>query len=114
MEKIRMAYAEVDSILKLIDDELINKIPNNVRKFFECEKADDYIVHIDIEKSLNEQKIQRETVVILTMLNMQYWCKSENERKEILDLLIKNDKEEKRLSKEKCDFNELMKLNNYF
>ena len=77
MKNNEIAYTEVDTILSLMDEKYINKIPKNLRGIFKEEKSFDYKPNIDPKKSLNEQNLQRETLVILAILRLNYWFESE-------------------------------------
>jgi len=94
-----LAYAEVDEILSLLEDEYRQKIPEKIRRFFKEEKMNDYHPKIDIDKPLIEQNLKRETIVLLAILNLNYWCDSEDEKQEFLNELAKNEKEKKELEK---------------
>ena len=95
-----MAYAEVDAILDLLEEEVVEKIPLKVRKFFKEEKDTNYIPNINAEISLLEQNLKRETMVLLAILNLNYWCDSEKEKQEILNSFVENEKLKKLAEKE--------------
>ncbi len=88
-----MAYAEVDALLDLVEDEYRNRVPEKVRNFFKEEKIKDYEFNIDINKPLTEQKIRRETMALLAILNINYWCDTEEEKQQWINELDKNEKE---------------------
>lgn len=92
-----LAYAEVDEILNLLEDEYANKIPEKVRNFFKEEKMQDYQPEINVKIPLTEQNLKRETMVILAILNLNYWCESEGEKEEFRKELAENEKEGKEL-----------------
>lgn len=92
-----IAYAEVDEILNLLEDTYIDKIPEKVRRFFKEERDIDYTIEIDLDKPLTEQNFKRETLVLLAILNLNYWCESEEEKQEFLNELAENEKEKKEL-----------------
>jgi hypothetical protein len=92
-----LAYAEVDEILNLLEDEYSNKVPENVRNFFKEERMEDYEPQIDIEKPLTEQNLKRETIVLLTILNLNYWCEA-SEKQVLLDELTSNEEEKNKLA----------------
>lgn len=92
-----LAYAEVDEILKLLEKEYRERVPEKIRKFFREERMPDYNPEIEIDKPLAEQELKRETVVLLSILNINYWCDSEEEKQFYLDELAKNEKEKKEL-----------------
>ncbi|OKZ56463.1 MAG: hypothetical protein BHV99_05880 [Clostridium sp. 26_21] len=92
-----LAYAEIDEILNLLENDYREKVPKKVRDFFKEEKMKDYHPEIDIEKPLIEQNLKRETMVLLAILNLNYWCENEEEKQSFLDELDKNEEEKKEL-----------------
>lgn len=82
-ESYRKALAEVDEILKLSDEESVNKISKDFMDFIKENKAKDYKVKIDTSKDLQEQELMYETKVILATIYRDYWATKE-ERKEII------------------------------
>ena len=106
---LKIAYAEVDEILKNLDDSYVEKIPKKVIDLIKEQKDNEYKVEIRFDIPLKEQKIKRETLVILSVLNLNYWC-NEDEKKIFLDELAKNEKEKKELEK-KYSVDNLFKSN---
>lgn len=92
-----LAYAEVDEILNLLEEEYANKIPEKIRRFLKEEKMQDYKPEINVEIPLTEQNLKRETMVLLAILNLNYWCESEEEKEEFRKELAENEKEQKEL-----------------
>ena len=92
-----LAYAEIDEILNLLEDDYRERVPKKVRDFFKEEKIKDYHPEIDIEKPLIEQNLKRETMVLLAILNLNYWCEDEEEKQRFLNELDKNEEEKKEL-----------------
>ena len=92
-----LAYAEIDEILNLLEDNYRERVPKKVRDFFKEEKMKDYHPEIDIEKPLIEQNLKRETIVLLAILNLNYWCENEEEKQRFLNELDKNEEEKKEL-----------------
>lgn len=92
-----LAYAEIDEILNLLEDNYRERVPKKVRDFFKEEKMKDYHPEIDIEKPLIEQNLKRETMVLLAILNLNYWCENEEEKQRFLNELDKNEEEKKEL-----------------
>lgn len=94
MEKeSQLAYAEVDAILDLLETEAVEKIPLKVREFFKREKDKNYIPKISEDFSeLDNMELMRETICLLTILDINYWCETEEERQFILNKLKDNDR----------------------
>ncbi len=103
-----LAYAEVDEILNLLEKEYRERVPEKIRSFFKEEKMPDYNPKIEIGKLLTEQNLKRETMVLLAILNINYWCDSEEEKQMFIDEMAKNE-EEKRELEEKYNPDNLFK-----
>lgn len=95
MEEKALAYTEVNEILRLMEEEYVQKVPQKIRDFFKEEKSDEYKPVIDVEKPLTEQNIKRETLVLLAVLNLNYWCENEEEKQGILKELVQNEESKK-------------------
>lgn len=94
MDDVAIAYAELDEILNLMNDKYLEKIPTKFREFLSREKDKDYTNKIDINKPLEEQILQRKTLVLLAVLRLNYWCENEEEKKKFLNELSENQKEQ--------------------
>ena len=95
-----MAYSEVYEILNLLDKDYKEKVPDKVRTFFKEERLKDYKPEIDTDTPLIDQNLKRETIVLLAILNLNYWCETPEEKQEILDELSQNEKEKQDLLEE--------------
>lgn len=89
-----MAYSEICAILNLLETSYADRVPEEVKTFFYEERLEDYEPQIDPSKPLNEQQLQRETFVLLALLNVNYWCDSEEERESYLKEMALNDNKE--------------------
>ena len=103
------AYAEVDTILDFMDKEYISEIPEKLRNIFREKKAKDYIKNIVPSKPLEEQELKDETLSILAVLNYNYWCKDEREKKELLKLYADNEKKYQEILQRKFNPDEILK-----
>ena len=86
------AYAEVLLILSYMEQKYADMIPKKLLELFNEEKDQNYQPDINPKISLAEQNLQRKTLALLAMLNLNYWCKDENEKKEMLKMYAENDK----------------------
>ena len=86
------AYTEVLLILSYMEQKYIDMIPKKLLELFNEEKDPNYQPDINPNTSLAEQNLQRKTLALLAMLNLNYWCKDENEKKELLKMYAENDK----------------------
>ena len=102
------AYAEVDEILPFMEDVYIDKIPKKLRELFKNERLEDYKPNIDPKIPLDEQKLQKKTFSILAMLNLNYWCEDEKEKKDLIAIYAENDRKKEEL-REKYNLDNLFK-----
>lgn len=110
MNNLKKAFSEVDMILDLIDSEMKNKVSANFIKFIKEEKDNNYKPNINPELPLEEQNILPETIDILALLKLNYWC-NEEEKKELLEILNRNEQKFQKEAKEKYDIDKLFKTN---
>ena len=68
---------EVDEVIKYLSVENIQKIPENIRIMIKNKKDKNYIWNFDESKKLNEQNLPRDTIAILSYLNMKYLLNDE-------------------------------------
>ena len=78
-------------------------------ELFNEEKEKNYQPNINPNISLAEQNLQRKTLVLLAMLNLNYWCKDENEKQEMLKMYAENDKKIEAEMRERYNPNNLFK-----
>ena len=71
-----MAYSEIYEILNLMEDEDKERVPQEIRDFFKEQRMKEYKPKIRTDIPLTEQNLIRETVVLLTILVINYWCDS--------------------------------------
>lgn len=92
-EESQLAYAEVDAILDMLETEAVEKVSLKVREFFKNEKDKNYIPKISEDLSeFDNMELRRETICLLTILELNYWCENEEEKQLILNQLKENDK----------------------
>ena len=87
-----LAYAEVYEILNILEEEYVEKIPKKIVDFFEKERIKEYKPDIKANVPLIDQNLKRETFVLLAILNLNYWCNSQEEKREFLNKLNENEK----------------------
>ena len=96
-------YAELSEILKMMEPEEVNKIPKKLLEVIEKEKSNTYIPNYDSKIELKSQSIKKETLAMLALLYINYWCEDENEEKEYLKLIEKNEQKYQQQIREKTD-----------
>ena len=75
---------ELSTIIKYMPKEYQNKIPTNVVGFFEENKSNNYSVNINPNNIFDKSNIKKETLAIIAMLNIKYWCPNENLKKQLI------------------------------
>jgi len=63
---------EVDEVLNYLSEEDLLKIPEDVRQMIKNNKDKEYVWKYDASKKLKEQNLSRDTIIILSYLNMEY------------------------------------------
>lgn len=87
----RQAYSEVDEFLGLITEKQLNKIPNKLRQLFKEEKDINYTKGINPNIPIKDQNLKDETLAIIALLNLQFWCEDENEKARLREVYAKNE-----------------------
>lgn len=105
----RQAYSEVNKFLELIGEELSNKIPLRLRKYFRREMDETYIPSINANIPIKQQKLKRKTIAIISGLNLRYWCKDEKRKKELLEIYSNNERIHQQELRKKYDPNKVFK-----
>jgi len=88
----RQAYSEINEFLGLLTEEQRNKVPKKLRDFFREERDTNYIKGIRADIPVNQQNFKEETLAIIALLNLQYWCQDENEKQRLKSIYANNEK----------------------
>lgn len=107
----RQAYAEIDSFIDLLDEYNKNKIPEKLREYFKNEKDEKYIKKINPNQSIQSQKLKEETLALIAMLNLQYWCENEDEKERLKKIYAQNEKKYQDMIQEKYNIDNIFKKN---
>ena len=87
----RQAYTEIDNFIELLDEYNRNKVPKKLREFFKREKDNTYTKIIDPNIPIKEQNLKEETLTLIAMLNLQYWCEDEEEKQRLKKIYSDNE-----------------------
>lgn len=104
------ASAEINEIFKYLPKEEVEKIPSKLREFFKEVSSKDYVTNINPNMPLDKQQIKEKTKDIIALIYRNYWC-SEEERKELDQKLIENDKKFEEELREKYNPDNIFKNN---
>lgn len=105
----RQAYSEIDEFLSLLTEEQIKKIPLKLRDFFKKEKDQEYKKGINPNIPIKDQSLKSETLAIIAMLNLQYWCEDEQEKERLKNVYAQNEKIYQEQLREVYNINEIFK-----
>lgn len=96
--EVDVMFVQMKEILKLLNSEMVNKIPEKIRNYIiNYESKGNYKFIYDTRKSLNEQNLTKDTRNFIAYLDYYYWA-SDDERKEINKIW---DEKESEINKEK-------------
>lgn len=84
------AIVEVLEILEYSDDNILEKIPKKLIKFWERNKSKTYKPNLDHNKSIIEMNLKNKTRSILSMIYLNYLC-NDTEAKEISSIINHNE-----------------------
>ena len=84
------AIVEVLEILEYSDDNILEKIPKKLIKFWERNKSKTYKPNLDHNKSISEMNLKDKTKSILSMIYLNYLC-NDAEAKEISSIINHNE-----------------------
>lgn len=85
-----IAYAEVDYIIKHMNERYVSKLPENLINFFDTMKDPDYKINIQPYKPLSDQGLQKYTLEIIALLHIKYWCQNKERKEELLEKMRAN------------------------
>ena len=102
---------EVDEVLNYLSNEELKKIPENVRKAIKINKSTKYTWKYDEEKSLKDQNLPRDTIVLLAYLNSEYILNKE--QKEFMEkVYLENEKKHEKIKEQPLNYKSLFEEKN--
>ena len=108
----KRTYSEIDEFLELLDEKTRNEVPAKLREFFKKEKDDNYHKGIKPNISIKEQNLKKETLALIALLNLQYWCKDEKEKERLKQVYANNESKYQEELREKYNPDDIFKKNN--
>lgn len=88
----REAYVEVLEILDNMETYYKEKIPLDLIKFFKENASKEYEFNMDLSIPFEEHNLKDVTLNVLAMLNLNYWCETEEEKQKWTAIYEKNEK----------------------
>lgn len=89
--KTKEIYSEVYEILILLGNRFINKLPEKLFNLIETEKLDSYNPQYNLDRPLEEQNIKDDSIGMIALFYLNYWCETEEERKELKQIFEENE-----------------------
>jgi len=89
--KTKEIYSEVYQVLNLLGNEYIDKLPTSLINILKEKREINYNPQYTDDIPLNEQNIKKETISIIVLLYLNYWCKDDNEISEVKNILKENE-----------------------
>lgn len=103
----RVAYTEIEEILRYMPKIYVDKIPTKLKEFFYQARDEKHIFKYDSSKKLANQNITKKTRTLLAILKLNYWCTSEEERNRWKNKFIKNEENHQKYLSEKYNIDDL-------
>lgn len=110
-ERYSNAMAETLHYLKGIRKEDLNKIPNNFMKFLKENASVNYECKFDYNKPLKELNLMDETRGLISMICLNYWCESEEEKNIFKEHLNENEIKHQENLRKKYDIDNIFRQN---
>ena len=89
--KTKEIYSEVYQVLNLLGNEYIEKLPISLINMIKEKRETNYNPVYTDDAPLNEQNIKKETMAIISLLYLNYWCEDDNEKLEVKSILKENE-----------------------
>lgn len=102
-------YSEICEFLGLLGNKYVDKIPSKLLELFENNKSKKYVPHINSNIPIKEQRLSENTLAIIALLNLKYWCKDEDEKQMLKGIYRENEKKYQNLMREKYNLSNVFK-----
>lgn len=89
--KTKEIYSEVYQVLNLLGNEYIDKLPNSLLNMLKEKRNMDYNPQYIEDVPLNKQNIKKETISIIALLHLNYWCENTKEKNELNQMFKNNE-----------------------
>ena len=107
--RTKQAYSEIDEFISLLPEEHKNKLPTKLKEFFAEEKDKQYKKNINPSIPIKDQGLLEETLAIIALLNLQYWCKNETEKQRLKEVYAKNEEKYQQMLQTKYNPDDIFK-----
>lgn len=108
MKDLNKRLVEVEVVLERLEDKYKKKIPSEIWEYIKKNKDTTYDFYFDDNKPLENQKLNIDTIAMLTYINMEYLL-YEEQKKEMLRLLREDEAFAEEKKKEQYKTEDLFK-----
>ena len=112
MEVTKEIYSEVYSILNLLGDSFIDKLPKQLYSLIQKEKSDTYNPTYNSIDNLKDQDIRKESISMIALFHLNYWCNDDEEKQSLKDIFERNEEKHQAEYREKYSVDNLFKRKN--
>lgn len=106
------AFAELLELLSYLDEESRNRVPKKLMSIFEENALETYENHLSPNLPLEEQNISEKTVSYLSVICLNYWCDSEEEKQDLINKMRENDIKKEEELREKYSYDKMFNNQN--
>ena len=89
--ELKKAYVEVLEILNHMEPKYKEKVPEKLLKQMETKKLEGYEFKLDFSIPFKENNFSSKTLSLLAMINLNYWCETEEDKKAQREIHEAND-----------------------
>ena len=90
-EETKEIYSEVYSVLNMLGDKYIKKLPVSLFSMIQKERKRLYNPIYSKEIALSNQNIKRESISMIALFHLNYWCNSDKEKQELKRIFKENE-----------------------
>ena len=99
-QRTKEVFSEVEAIIHALGEEYQKKLPEKLWQTIQQSKLESYTPHYQIETLATEKDIKRESIAMIALFHLNYWCESEEEKEQLKQLLEENERKQKQELKE--------------
>ena len=92
MEEKEEIYSELYSVLNLLGKSYIEKLQKQLYQLIENSRNPNYLPKYSFNEPLVNQNINKKTISMLALIDLNYWRKDNTEKQELVDILNRNKK----------------------
>ncbi len=109
--KTMRVFSEVYALLDALGDEYIHKLPYKLYQMIDNNRDVSYTPVYDTSSLLSGDGISRESLSMIALFHLNYWCETEEEKKDLQDLFERNEEINKQKRKENNSLQSVLEKN---